>query len=743
MKEKYLISGMSCAVCAGHVEKSVRNLKPVKAVSVNLVKNEMNVEYDGSQIASCDIIKAVENAGYGAAVSGGGASEQYVDEAMKKRLILSVIFLIPLLYVSMGHMAGLPLPHFLRGINNSLFFAGLQLFFALCISFVNRNYFHKGFKSLLKGFPTMDTLIAIGASASLIYGIYAIIHIWHCLLIGDLELVNAFQTDLYFESAGTILTFITAGKYLESRSKRKTNDAVLKLMELAPKTAFVEIDGVEQKRDLKDVKEGDIIIVKAGSFVPADGIITEGAASIDESAMTGESIARDKSLNDAVSAGTLSRDGYFKMKALKVGDDTLLAKIIQLAQEAGSGKTGMSRLADKVSAFFVPVIITVSAITAILWLISGASAEFALSCAISVLVISCPCALGLATPIAIMAAAGKAAENQILFKNSQVLETLNKATVLILDKTGTLTQSKPSVTALYPCKPATQEELLLTAASSESFSSHPLAEAIMRKARQMNINLKKASDFKILNGGISAIVDGKTVLAGNKKFIESRAIEINLPADFAKQSFEDGDIAVYFALDGTFLGIIFIADIIKESGVAAVKKMQDYGLKTVLLTGDNSATAKSIAAKAGIETVISQVLPDEKEKIVADFQSKGEKVIMAGDGINDAPALIRADVGIALGAGTDIAMESADIVLAKNDLNDIATAYKLSKATIKNIKQNLFWAFFYNIIGIPLAAGVLYPFFAIKLNPMFAAAAMSLSSLFVVTNSLRLRFFKG
>jgi Cu+-exporting ATPase len=522
-------------------------------------------------------------------------------------------------------------------------------------------------------------------------------------------------------------------------SKRKTGEAVAKLINLSPKTALIEKDEKAFEIDVKDLKCGDILIVKAGSSIAADGVITEGNASIDESSMTGESLPVEKSVGETVFAGTISLSGYFKMKALKVGGDTVLSKIIGLVETAGAGKPEIARLADKVSAVFTPVIIFTAVITAALWLISGASAEFSLSCAIAVLVISCPCALGLATPAAITAAAGRAAQSGILFKNAGVIETLNKVTMAILDKTGTLTQGKPSVSKIYASKNFDVKTLLKFAASAESLSSHPLAQAVIAQAKLENIDIAQASDFRQYDGGIKAAAEGKTVLAGNEKFIKEQGIvKTEIPGQ-ADASFENGEIPVYFSIDGEFAGIIFAKDNIKESSGAAVKEMKELGIKTILLTGDNEITAKNAAMQASVENAIWRVLPDEKEKIIKHFQSKGEIVLMVGDGINDAPALARADIGAAVGAGTDIAIESSDMVLAKNDLTDIVKAFKLSKAAIRNIKQNLFWAFFYNVICIPLAAGVLYPSFHLKLNPMFAAAAMSLSSLFVVTNALRLK----
>jgi Cu+-exporting ATPase len=634
------------------------------------------------------------------------------------------------------------MPHFLHGVRNSLHFALIQAFFAIAIAFINRDYFYKGFKGLFKGTPSMDSLIAIGAGASIIYGLYAAAHIWHCLLSGDLVLVASFSMDLYFESAGTILTLITTGKYLESRSKKKTGQAVEKLINLSPKTALIEKDAAEYEIDVKDVKCGDTLIVKAGSSIAVDGIIIQGGASIDESSMTGESLPVDKSAGETVFAGTISRSGYFKMKVLKVGGDTVLSKIIGLVETAGEGKPEIARLADKVSAVFTPSIILAAAITAAVWLISGASAEFSLSCAIAVLVISCPCALGLATPVAITVAAGRGAQNGILFKNAEVIETLNKTTTVVFDKTGTLTQGKPSVSKIYPYEKFDVKILLRLAACAENFSSHPLARAIMEKAKYENIEIVCASGFNQYDGGIEASVEGKNILAGNEKFMEDRGVITGYPPQEAKVSFENGEIPIYFAVDGKIAGIIFAKDNIKESSAQAVKEMKELGLKTVLLTGDNEITAKTVAKQSGIDVALWRVFPDEKEKIINDLQNKGETVLMAGDGVNDAPALARADIGAAVGAGTDIAIESSDMVLAKNDLRDIVKAFKLSKAAIRNIKQNLFWAFFYNVICIPLAAGVLYPFFHLKLNPMFAAAAMSLSSLFVVTNALRLKKIK-
>ncbi|WNY29238.1 Copper-exporting P-type ATPase [Methanimicrococcus stummii] len=747
---------MTCASCSNHVEKAVSKLNGVSKVTVNLLQNFMVVEYDEKIVTETDIIKAVTDAGYGAfpadekSKKGSTGTESAAQnpaaaeaEQMKFRLIWSIVFLIPLMYIAMGPMIGLPMPSFLSGHENAVAFGMAQLLLTLAIVYLNRNYFINGFKSLIKRAPTMDALIAIGSSAAIIYGIYAIVRMGYGLAIQDFALVEQYHMDMYFESAGTILTLITVGKYLESRSKGKTSDAITRLLDLAPKTALVEKDGAEVEIPVADVAPGDILIVKTGNSVPVDGKIVEGSAAIDESAITGESIPIEKTVGDNVTGATVNRSGFIKMTAVRVGEDTTLSQIIRLVEEASASKAPISKLADRVSAVFVPAVILIAIVATIVWLLLGYPFEFALSIGIAVLVISCPCALGLATPTAIMVGTGKGAENGILFRNAESIETAQTVDVVILDKTGTVTEGKPSVTGIYPAAGVSKEELMTCAASVEKFSEHPLAVAIVEKAAAMNLNLMPAADFKQTAGhGIQAVIQNEQILAGNAKMMVADGIDIQKLSEISDEIAENGQTPLYFAKNKQLLGIVSIADTIKPTSKRAIAEFKNTGIDVILLTGDNERTANAIAKQLEIDHVIAGVLPSGKEQIVREQQEAGKKVAMIGDGINDAPALARADVGMAIGAGTDIAIESADIVLMKSDLMDAVTAFKLSKATIRNIKENLFWAFFYNILGIPLAAGVFYPILGWKLNPMFAAAAMSLSSLFVVTNALRLRFFK-
>lgn len=747
---------MTCSSCSSHVEKAVSKLNGVQTVTVNLLQNFMVVAYDETVLGEADIVKAVVDAGYGAfpvdgkaeakpSVSAGDAVSPAAAEAaqMKNRLIWSVVFLIPLMYIAMGPMIGLPLPSFLSGLENAVAFGMAQFLLTLVIVYLNRNYFINGFKSLVKRAPTMDALIAIGSSAAIIYGIYAIVQMGYGLAVQDFLLVEQYHMDMYFESAGTILTLITVGKYLESRSKGKTSDAITRLLDLAPKTALIEKNGAEMEIPVADVAVGDVLIVKTGNSIPVDGKIIEGTAAIDESAITGESIPVEKTVGDSVTGATVNRSGFIKMTAVRVGEDTTLAQIIRLVEEASASKAPISKLADRVSAVFVPAVITISILATIVWLLLGYPFNFALSIGIAVLVISCPCALGLATPTAIMVGTGKGAENGILFRNAESIETAHTAAVVILDKTGTVTVGKPSVTNIYPADGISEEELMTYAASVEKLSEHPLALAIVEKAAAMNLDIMPAADFKQTAGhGIEAVIQNSRITAGNARMMTADGVNIQKSAAVSDEIAENGQTPLYFAKNKEFLGVISVADTIKPTSRRAVAEFKNMGIDVILLTGDNERTAKAIAGQLDIDHVIAGVLPEGKEQIVREQQENGRKVAMIGDGINDAPALARADVGIAIGAGTDVAIESADIVLMKSDLMDAVTALKLSHATIRNIQQNLFWAFFYNILGIPLAAGLFYPLLGWKLNPMFAAAAMSLSSLFVVTNALRLRFFK-
>ena len=754
MKQKYIVTGMTCAVCSTHVANAVAKVPGVTDANVNLLQNSMTVTSGGS-VASTDIIHAVEEAGYGASLASPEKSTNlkrhvtqespvYAEQkSMKNRLITSVFFLIPLLYISMGPMIGLPLPGFLSDINHSVTYGMAQFLLTLTIIYINQSYFKRGFKSLVKLSPTMDSLIAIGASAAVIYGIYAIVQMGYGLAVQNFDLVHSYHMDIYFESAGTILTLITVGKYLESRSKGKTSDAINRLMKLAPESAIVERNGVEIEIPVEEVQVNDIVIIKTGSRVPVDGVVVEGNAAIDESAITGESIPAEKSPGSSVTGATVLSSGYIKIRAVHVGEDTALAKIIRLVEDASASKAPIARMADKVSAVFVPIVISIAIIATVVWFLLGHPLSFALSIGISVLVISCPCALGLATPTAIMVGTGKGAEQGILFKSAESIETAHTVHAVVLDKTGTVTEGKPKVVGIHPESGVQPDTLLQLAASVEKKSEHPLGRAIIEAAEEKQLSLKEVTEFKQLPGqGIRAVLDGKTFLAGNKKMMEENDIQSSNSKDISGDISSLGQTPLFFASDGKPLGLIAIADTIKSTSRDAVAAMQNMGLEVILLTGDNAETASAIAKQAGIDNVISGVLPEEKEQEVRRLQEKGKKVAMIGDGINDAPALTRADVGIAIGAGTDIAIESADIVLMKSDLMDAVTAIQLSDATIRNIKQNLFWAFFYNALGIPLAAGVFYPLLGIKLSPMFASAAMSFSSVFVVSNALRLRFFK-
>jgi Cu+-exporting ATPase len=773
MKERFDVTGMTCSACSSHVEKSVGKLTGVENVSVNLLTNSMQVEFDENKLDTAGIIKAVEDAGYGAAVkdehaksgaktsgqsgsqenNGLSAVEQNVKN-MKKRLIVSLIFWIPLMYVSMGHMIyqwlNIPMPpftmNFLHGNENAITYAFTQFLLLLPILIANQKYFKNGFKTLWHRSPNMDSLIAIGAGAAILYGIFAIYRIGYAMGHGDMMVVHQYAHDLYFESAGTILTLITIGKYLETKSKGKTSEAITKLLNLAPKTVTAVRDGVEQVVDAADVEKGEIFLVKPGESVAVDGIVLEGKSSFDESAITGESIPVPKQEGDTIVSASINKSGLIRAKATKVGEDTTIAQIIRLVEEASSSKAPIAKMADKIAGVFVPAVITIALITGVIWLISGATFEFAMSTAIAVLVISCPCALGLATPVAIMVGTGKGAENGILIKSGDALETAHQIDTVVLDKTGTITQGKPVVTDIICAagKNADKTQLLQIAGSLEKGSEHPLAEAIVNYCLTNNISLEKVTDFNALFGkGIEGTMSGTHYYAGNEKMMEEKGISLSTEQKNQIQALaKQGRTPLLFADEKQFLGIVAVADVVKPTSKEAVQKFRDYGIHVIMLTGDNEVTAQAIKEQVGIDEVVAGVLPTQKEEKISALKQAGHKVAMIGDGVNDAPALASADVGIAIGAGTDVAIESADIVLMKNDLLDAVGAVKLSKAVIRNIKENLFWAFFYNSIGIPLAAGVLYPLFQIKLNPMFGAAAMSLSSVCVVSNALRLRWVK-
>lgn len=750
-KETYDVTGMTCSSCVRHVEKAVEKQPGVKKVTVNLLKNSMVVDYDENKLNQAEIENAVSDAGYGANLRSKNAdltkdteenSAQKEYESYKRRLIWSVIFTVPLIYLSMGHMLGWPLPFFFLGTTNAITFAFTQFLLLLPVVYLNRSYFINGFRSLFKGTPNMDSLVALGASAALVYGVFTIYKIGIGLGFLDFKSVSAHVMNLYFESAGTILTLITLGKTLEAKAKGKTTDAISKLLNLAPKMARVLRDNQEKNVPVEEVKKDDVVIVKAGESIPVDGVIISGSASIDESALTGESLPVDKKEGDKAIGATINRNGYFKMRVTKTGDETVLAQIVKLVDEATSSKAPIANLADRVSGVFVPIVIGIAFIAAIIWLLLGSTFEFALSIGISVLVISCPCALGLATPTAIMVGTGQGAINGILFKSAKALETTHELQTIVFDKTGTITEGKPVVTDIFPLQ-NTENDLLQIAASLESLSEHPLAQAITTSAKEKNLSFLEVEKFTQVAGqGIRGIIDGKKILAGNLKMMNENQIETT-SANFLDNSTNGGKTTLYFAQDNRLIGIIRVADVIKDTSKEAIEELNQMGLQTIMLTGDNETTARAIAEKAGIRNVIAEVLPADKEHEIQKLQTQGQKVAMVGDGINDAPALARADVGIAIGAGTDIAIDSADVVLMKSQLTEVSTAIRLSKATIKNIKENLFWAFIYNIIGIPIAAGIFYPAFGFKLSPMIGALAMSFSSVFVVTNALRLRFFSA
>lgn len=747
MNKKYKVTGMTCSACSSRVEKCVGKLDGVNTVSVNLLTNSMQIDFDESKLTEEKIADSVTQAGYGMEIPTGKSEkkeekEDIVEkniENMKKRTIWSFIFLIPLMYVAMGHMAGLPQPSFLRGDANAVSFALTQLLLCIPVLYINRAYFERGFRSLIHGAPNMDTLISVGSGASLIYGIFAIYRMGYGLGTQNMELVHRYLHDLYFESAVMILALINIGKYLEARSKGKTSEAIQKLMDLAPKTALVERNGQVVEIAAEDMLTGDILQVKPGSSIPADGVVIEGRTSVDEAAITGESMPVEKKEGDTVTAATLNKTGFIRMRAARVGQDTTFSQIIRLVEEASSSKAPIARMADKIAGIFVPTVMGIALLTGIVWLLMGAEFEFALSCAIAVLVISCPCALGLATPVAIMVGTGKGAENGILIKSGEALEVTHNVQSVVLDKTGTITEGKPVVTDIVSFG-MSENKILEISAALEKKSEHPLAEAVLLKAKGME--LPNAENFAAIPGkGITAKIQGNIYYAGNQKLMQEQGISCEKALSSMEKLSKEGKTPLILADEKQVFGIIGVADVVKPTSAKAIQELKKLGIQVIMLTGDNARTAKAIQKQLDIDTVIAEVLPQDKEREISRLQEEGKTVAMVGDGLNDAPALARADVGIAIGAGTDVAIESADIVLMKNDLQDVATAIELSKAVIRNIKENLFWAFFYNVCGIPLAAGVLYPVFGLKLSPMFGAAAMSLSSLFVVSNALRLRFF--
>ena len=750
--EQYTVTGMSCAACSTRVEKAVSKVPGVTSCSVSLLTNSMGVEGTAS---AADIIKAVQDAGYGASVKGAGkegsvqvqsldaeeALKDHETPVLKRRLWYSVGFLIVLMYFSMGHMMwGWPLPAFFDG--NHVAMGLIQLILTAIVMVINQKFFISGFKSLWHKAPNMDTLVALGSMAAFVYSTYALFAMTDAQVKGNADAVMSYMHEFYFESAAMILTLITVGKMLEARSKGKTTDALKSLMKLAPKTAVVVRDGEEVTVGIEQVQKGDVFVVRPGENIPVDGIVLEGSSAVNEAALTGESIPVDKTVGDSVSAATVNQSGFIRCEATRVGEDTTLSQIIQMVSDAAATKAPIAKVADKVSGVFVPTVITIAVITTIVWLLAGQSVGFALARGISVLVISCPCALGLATPVAIMVGNGMGAKHGIMFKTAVSLEEAGKMDIVALDKTGTITSGEPKVTDIILAEARSERELLALAYTLEKKSEHPLARAINERAQADSITAGEVDDFAALPGnGLSGIYEGSELCGGNANFIGSVAAVSDEIRAKAEKLAEQGKTPLYFSRDGKLLGIVAVADVIKEDSPRAVKELQNMGIRVVMLTGDNERTAKAIGAQAGVDEVIAGVLPEGKESVIRSLKEQG-KVAMVGDGINDAPALTRADIGIAIGAGTDIAIDAADVVLMKSRLSDVPAAIRLSRATLRNIHENLFWAFFYNVIGIPLAAGIWYPLFGLKLNPMFGAAAMSLSSFCVVTNALRLNLFQ-
>lgn len=751
--QKFDIKGMTCSACSNAVDRNVKKLEGINEVNVNLLNNSMIVKYDENVLNNETIIKKVQDAGYEAFLVENGKKTQknstednlgkIETNELKNRLIISFIFAIPLFYISMGHMLNWYLPHLFHGYSNAITFAFSQFLLALPIVFINIKYYKVGFKTLYKGSPNMDSLIAIGTSAAMIYGVFSIYKIGYGLGNNDIDMVIQYSHDLYFESAAIVLTLITLGKFLEARAKENTSEAINKLINLTPKTALVLRNNQEIEIPVDELVLKDIVIVKPGNIVPTDGVIIFGNSSIDESMLTGESLPISKKVGDKVIGASINKSGSFKFEVTKLGEDTVLSQIIKLIEEASSSKAPISKLADRISAIFVPTVIVISILATVTWLFLGYSFEFALSIGIAILVISCPCALGLATPTAIMVGTGKGAQNGILIKSAESLEIAHTINTVVIDKTGTITEGKTQVTDIFTSEKITQDKLLQLCATIEKNSEHPLADAILKKAQEKEIELLNTTDFEALNGlGIKAKVEDRLFYIGNKKLLDSKNISLDLFYENSEKLANEGKTPIFIADESEVLGLIAISDVVKPTSKDAILEFEKMGLEVIMLTGDNYKTANAIAKQININNVIAEVLPQDKEKEIQKLQSLGKKVAMIGDGINDAPALVRADVGIAIGAGTDIAIESANIVLVKSDLLDAVKAIQLSNAVIKNIKQNLFWAFFYNIIGIPLAAGVFYTILGWKLSPMFAGAAMSLSSVTVVLNALRLKLFE-
>ncbi|UTD13833.1 heavy metal translocating P-type ATPase [Treponema denticola] len=781
-KIKFNITGMTCSACSSHVQRAVEKLEGAAEVQVNLLTNSMSVNYDEAFLSADKIIEAVEKAGYGASLADSlkssssnknsadvagktSGSRSFQNDAaklerdrIKKRLILSLVFMIPLFYVSMGHMASLPIPHFLHGIENALIFSFTQFLLALPVLIINKKFFTGGFKAFLNKAPNMDSLVAVGSGAALIYGIFAIYKMAYGMGHGDMETVRLFAGDLYFESAAMILTLVSLGKFLEANAKGKTSQAITKLMNLKPKTALVIRNGNEEEIPVEEIVKGDLILIKPGFSIPVDGIIVEGSSSVDEAAITGESLPVEKTAGDKVVSASINLSGTFTFKAERVGDDTTLSQIIALVEEASASKAPVSKLADKISNYFVPAVIAIAVITLFIWLIAGENFEFALSRAISVLVISCPCALGLATPTAIMAGTGKGARLGILIRSAEALETAHKTNTVVLDKTGTITQGRPDVIAIKKTENFSEDEVLSFAYSLEVLSEHPLANAVIKRAKEKNLEALKIKDFKAEHGfGISGIEEasGLKIFAGNEKLFQKNNIEISHAKSEIDILAEKGATPLLIGVSGgtggsssetdtgaKLIGIIAVADKIKEDSIESIAEFKAMGIKTIILTGDNKKTANAIKAQTGVDDFAAELLPQNKKNEIEKLQQAGLKTAMIGDGINDAPALMTADVGIAIGNGTDIAIESADIILMNDNLQTAVDSIQLSRAVMRNIKENLFWALFYNSLCIPLAAGAFYPLFGIVLSPMIAAAAMSLSSVSVVSNALRLNYFK-
>ena len=751
MKKQLLdITGMSCSACSSRIEKVVNRMQGVEQMSVNLLKNNAHVTFDESVVDEKAIIARIEKLGFGAKVHAANVAAPVPQqdtaaqemEEMRQRLIGSLIFAGLVFYQHMGRMWGWPLPSFILGQENELINALLQMLWCIPVLFIDRKYFIHGVRNLLSGAPNMDSLIAVGSGASFIYGLYSVFGMAYAFGHNRLDLLPGFADALYFEASAVILALVTVGKFMEARAKSHTSDAIKALMNLTPKTALVERHGLQGEIPVEEVVTGDVLIVKSGASVPVDGKIIEGSAALDESALTGESLPVDKTIGDKVIGGTINRSGYFKMEATAIGADTALAKIIALVDEATSSKAPIAKLADKVSGYFVPAVIGIDVLAAVVWLALGASWHFALTIAISVLVISCPCALGLATPTAIMVGTGRGAKSGILIKSATALETAHKIDTVILDKTGTITAGKPVVTDILPIK-ITENELLAFAAGLEKLSEHPLGEAIVAAAEAKQLVLPEAGNYKQIPGqGVTAELAGAECAAGNLKLLEALNVDVSSLMERYDKLAAQGKTPLYFVRAGELLGCIAVADTVKPTSREAIGKLQAMGLRVLMVTGDNQATAEAIRAQVGVDEAVAQVLPQDKEAVIRKLQQEGHIVAMVGDGINDAPALARADIGIAIGAGTDIAIEAADMVLIKSDLLDVAKAICLSRSVMTNIKENLFWAFIYNAVGIPFAAGVFYTAFGWLLNPLIAAAAMSCSSVSVVTNALRLRFIK-